>query len=154
MTHIALTGGIASGKSAVADLLAAKGAVLVDSDVLARETPEADALEAHLAWLRQEQDRLARQIASVATTIRALRGEEQVMVEKMGKGTSQIRRKSEYSCIHMISSDIETNRCFPRKACHGTSHMRKTFQALLLFQLMCGTCHRSLIIPSIQFTST
>lgn len=37
MTHIALTGGIASGKSAVADLLAAKGAVLVDSDVLARE---------------------------------------------------------------------------------------------------------------------
>ena len=37
MTRIALTGGIASGKSAVADLLAAKGAVLVDSDVLARE---------------------------------------------------------------------------------------------------------------------
>ena len=37
MSRIALTGGIASGKSAVADLLAAKGAVLVDSDVLARE---------------------------------------------------------------------------------------------------------------------
>ncbi|HHU38466.1 MAG TPA: dephospho-CoA kinase [Propionibacterium sp.] len=37
MARIALTGGIASGKSAVADLLAARGAVLVDSDVLARE---------------------------------------------------------------------------------------------------------------------
>lgn len=34
---VALTGGIASGKSAVADLLAARGAVIVDSDVLARE---------------------------------------------------------------------------------------------------------------------
>lgn len=35
--RIALTGGIASGKSAVADLLAARGAVIIDSDVLARE---------------------------------------------------------------------------------------------------------------------
>ena len=34
---VALTGGIASGKSTVADLFAARGAVLVDSDVLARE---------------------------------------------------------------------------------------------------------------------
>lgn len=37
MIHLGLTGGIASGKSAVADLLAGKGAVIVDSDVLARE---------------------------------------------------------------------------------------------------------------------
>lgn len=35
--HIGLTGGIASGKSTVADLLAAHGAVIVDSDRLARE---------------------------------------------------------------------------------------------------------------------
>lgn len=34
---IALTGGIAAGKSAVSALLAARGAVIVDSDVLARE---------------------------------------------------------------------------------------------------------------------
>lgn len=34
---IALTGGIASGKTTVADLLAARGAILVDSDVVARE---------------------------------------------------------------------------------------------------------------------
>lgn len=34
---VGLTGGIASGKSAVADRLAALGAVIVDSDVLARE---------------------------------------------------------------------------------------------------------------------
>lgn len=32
-----MTGGIASGKSAVADLLAQRGAVIIDSDVLARE---------------------------------------------------------------------------------------------------------------------
>lgn len=40
MTRIALTGGIASGKSFVADELAARGAVIVDSDVLAREVVE------------------------------------------------------------------------------------------------------------------
>ena len=48
-TRIALTGGIASGKSAVADLLARHGAVIIDSDVLAREvvalgTPGLDAI--------------------------------------------------------------------------------------------------------------
>ncbi len=48
--RIALTGGIASGKSAVADLLAERGAVIIDSDVLAREvvapgTPGLDAVE-------------------------------------------------------------------------------------------------------------
>ncbi len=37
---VALTGGIASGKSTVADLLAERGAVIIDSDVLAREVVE------------------------------------------------------------------------------------------------------------------
>ena len=37
---VGLTGGIGSGKSAVAELLAAKGAVIVDSDVIAREVVE------------------------------------------------------------------------------------------------------------------
>ena len=37
MLIVGLTGGIASGKSAVADRLAERGAVIVDSDVLARQ---------------------------------------------------------------------------------------------------------------------
>jgi dephospho-CoA kinase len=37
MRLIGLTGGIASGKSTVADLLRGKGAVLIDADVIARE---------------------------------------------------------------------------------------------------------------------
>ncbi len=46
---VGLTGGIASGKSVVADVLRARGAVIVDSDVLAREvvepgTPALDAI--------------------------------------------------------------------------------------------------------------
>jgi dephospho-CoA kinase len=40
MLRVGLTGGIASGKSAVADELAALGAVVVDADVLAREVVE------------------------------------------------------------------------------------------------------------------
>jgi len=39
-TIVGLTGGIASGKSAVADLLAERGAVIIDADVLAREVVE------------------------------------------------------------------------------------------------------------------
>lgn len=38
--RVGLTGGIASGKSSVADALAAHGAILIDSDVLAREVVE------------------------------------------------------------------------------------------------------------------
>lgn len=40
MLRVGLTGGIASGKSAVADELAARGAVVVDADLLAREVVE------------------------------------------------------------------------------------------------------------------
>jgi dephospho-CoA kinase len=51
MRVIGLTGNIASGKSAVADLLARRGATIVDADVLSREavTPGAPALEAIVA---------------------------------------------------------------------------------------------------------
>ena len=40
MVRVGLTGGIASGKSLVADELAARGAVIIDADVLAREVVE------------------------------------------------------------------------------------------------------------------
>lgn len=40
MVRVGLTGGIASGKSAVADELAARGAVVIDADLLAREVVE------------------------------------------------------------------------------------------------------------------
>src|SRR5512145_756578 len=38
--RIALTGGIASGKTTVANLFAARGATLIDTDVIAREVVE------------------------------------------------------------------------------------------------------------------
>ena len=40
MMHVGLTGGVASGKSAVAAKLAALGAVIIDADALAREVVE------------------------------------------------------------------------------------------------------------------
>jgi dephospho-CoA kinase len=40
MVRVGLTGGIASGKSLVADELAARGAIIIDADVLAREVVE------------------------------------------------------------------------------------------------------------------
>ncbi|MEU1971872.1 MerR family transcriptional regulator [Microbacterium sp. NPDC019599] len=65
------------------------------ADVLTRETSEESALESHLAWLRQEQDRLGRQVASVEETIRALRGGERLMAENMFDGFDHTQYKDE-----------------------------------------------------------
>lgn len=63
--------------------------------VLHREEPDDVALERHLAWLRAEQDRLGRQIASVRSTIEALRGEEKIMAQKMFDGFDHTRYREE-----------------------------------------------------------
>ena len=56
---------------------------------------EASALEIHLALLREEQTRLARQIASVESTITALRGGENLMAENMFDGFDHTQYKQE-----------------------------------------------------------
>lgn len=56
---------------------------------------EASALETHLAWLREEQTRLARQIASVESTIDALRGGENLMADNMFDGFDHTRYREE-----------------------------------------------------------
>lgn len=56
---------------------------------------EAAALETHLALLRAEQNRLARQIASVESTITALRGGENLMAENMFDGFDHTQYKEE-----------------------------------------------------------
>lgn len=55
-------------------------------DVLTRATPERDALEDHLRWLEVERDRLARQIASVESTLQARQRGEEPMAEQMFDG--------------------------------------------------------------------
>lgn len=65
------------------------------AEVLTRETSESSALESHLAWLRQEQDRLARQIRSVESTVRSLRGGEGLMAENMFDGFDHTQYKDE-----------------------------------------------------------
>ncbi len=64
-------------------------------EVLDRERSEASALEAHLAWLRQEQNRLTRQIASVENTITALKEGESLMAENMFDGFDHTQYKDE-----------------------------------------------------------
>ncbi|MDF1477555.1 MerR family transcriptional regulator [Leifsonia sp. H3M29-4] len=56
------------------------------ADVLEGQRDHAQALVTHLQWLRQEQQRLDRQIASVETTIRKMEGGEQLMAEEMFDG--------------------------------------------------------------------
>jgi DNA-binding transcriptional MerR regulator len=65
------------------------------AEVLDRERAEASALETHLALLREEQNRLARQIASVESTIAALRGGEELMAENMFDGFDHTQYKDE-----------------------------------------------------------
>ncbi|GAA5034209.1 MerR family transcriptional regulator [Microbacterium fluvii] len=64
-------------------------------EVLERESSEASALETHLAWLRQEQERLTRQIASVERTIEAVRGGERLMAEDMLNGFDHTQHRDE-----------------------------------------------------------
>lgn len=56
---------------------------------------EQSALRNHLALLREEQGRLARQIASVETTIETLRGGEELMAENMFDGFDHTRHRDE-----------------------------------------------------------
>ncbi|CAN5298650.1 TipAS antibiotic-recognition domain-containing protein [soil metagenome] len=63
--------------------------------VLDEQRDDAEALVAHLRWLRQEQDRLERQIAAVETTIRKREGGEQLMAEEMLEGFDHTQYKQE-----------------------------------------------------------
>ena len=65
------------------------------AQVLENDASEASALETHLAWLRQEQQRLLRQIATVESTITALREGEEMMAENMFDGFDHTRYKDE-----------------------------------------------------------
>jgi DNA-binding transcriptional MerR regulator len=56
------------------------------AEVLEGQKDTAKALQTHLTWLRREQQRLARQITSVETTIRKMNGGEQIMAEEILDG--------------------------------------------------------------------
>lgn len=65
------------------------------ADVMGRESDPEKALGRHLEWLRQEQDRLARQIASVQQTIAALKEGGEIMAEKMFDGFDHTQYRDE-----------------------------------------------------------
>ncbi|MEI5585397.1 MULTISPECIES: MerR family transcriptional regulator [unclassified Agromyces] len=65
------------------------------SEVLDGQRDESRALAGHLEWLRQEQDRLARQVASVERTIEALEGGEQIMAKDMFDGFDHTQYRDE-----------------------------------------------------------
>lgn len=65
------------------------------AEVLRRETDTAKALTGHLVWLRQEQERLTRQIASVQQTIESLKGDGKYMAKDMFDGFDHTQYKDE-----------------------------------------------------------
>lgn len=65
------------------------------ADVLTQATDAPAALRSHLTWLRQEQDRLSRQAASVEDTLRKLEKGEQLMADKMFDGFDHTQYKDE-----------------------------------------------------------
>lgn len=56
---------------------------------------EADALRAHLGWLRAEQRRLARQVASVERTITTMEGGGELMADDMFDGFDHTQHQAE-----------------------------------------------------------
>jgi DNA-binding transcriptional MerR regulator len=65
------------------------------AEVLDGQSDQTRALSGHLAWLRQEQDRLARQVASVERTIEALEGGEEIMAKDMLDGFDHTQYREE-----------------------------------------------------------
>ncbi|GAA1441122.1 MerR family transcriptional regulator [Leifsonia poae] len=65
------------------------------AEVLENQTDAAPALRNHLTWLRDERERLARQIASVESTIHAMEGGEEIMAEDMLDGFDHTQYKDE-----------------------------------------------------------
>ena len=65
------------------------------AEVLAGERDDQHALTLHLTWLREEQRRLDRQIASVETTITTLKGGEKPMAENMFDGFDHTQYRDE-----------------------------------------------------------
>lgn len=63
--------------------------------VLADRRDAVPALRDHLGWLRGEQDRLARQIASVESTIHAVEEGEEIMADEMFDGFDHTQYKDE-----------------------------------------------------------
>lgn len=65
------------------------------AEILERPAKEEDALAGHLAWLHDEQSRLARQIASVEATIATLKRGEEPMAQDMFDGFDHTQYKDE-----------------------------------------------------------
>jgi Predicted transcriptional regulators len=70
-------------------------AAMFERERLGGRRDDVPALELHLTWLREEQRRLDRQIASVETTIETLRGGEQPMAETMFDGFDHTQYRDE-----------------------------------------------------------
>ncbi|TAL44150.1 MAG: MerR family transcriptional regulator [Salinibacterium sp.] len=64
-------------------------------EVLAGNTDDAHALAGHLDWLKQEKERIDRQIATVETTILTMEGGEQLMAENMFDGFDHTQYREE-----------------------------------------------------------
>ncbi|PRY68160.1 DNA-binding transcriptional MerR regulator [Glaciihabitans tibetensis] len=64
-------------------------------DVLNGATDDAEALAGHLRWLREEKNRIDRQIATIQTTVRKLEEGEDLMAEDMFDGFDHTRYQNE-----------------------------------------------------------
>lgn len=63
--------------------------------VLDRQDDEVEALHAHLAWLRQEQERIGRQVAAVEHTIAARQNGDGIVAEQVFDGFDHTRYREE-----------------------------------------------------------
>lgn len=70
-------------------------AAMFEREARAGERDDVHALTLHLTWLREEQRRLGRQIASVETTIDTLEGGEKPMAENMFDGFDHTQYREE-----------------------------------------------------------
>jgi DNA-binding transcriptional MerR regulator len=90
-------------------------------EVLARETSQEEALTGHLNWLRQEQERLERQVVSVQMTIEALKGGERLMAQDMFDGFDHTQYKDEVEQRWGAQSYADSDRWWRGMSAHEKS---------------------------------
>lgn len=84
--------------------------------VLDGQGDDAEALASHLRWLREEKQRLDRQIASVETTITKLKGGEQLMAEEMLDGFDHTQYREEVEQRWGAKAYADSNRWWASKS--------------------------------------
>jgi len=100
------------------------------AEILQRPTTQEHALEGHLAWLREERERLARQISAVEATIAVLREGGEPVAEDMFDGFDHTRYKGEVEARWGARAYADSDRWWRSLSAQGRARWQRDLARL------------------------